>query len=487
MSDNASPERAIEATRETPPKGKWWDKPADILTILANVGGVIGLVQLAWTISRSFSDKGLLEPAAFFRTTSRFYYASLLLLVLPILLSHKKWIRISFAVALVSISIGFPMLANRVESGLSHDESEYNFERDNQDWTVGIFRFGVRLGAEPLISADQAFAGRQSLAFDVQLWGVDKAEAAGTAQLKLVGYHPPSGSMLVAHIYLPPDAPDNVMAQFALMAQEKDINSSAPASLSRGRWTSLPWVLPSEATMGEFEVILRFYLGWASAPAGRMQNQWEGRVFIDSVEVIPPVSAAYITPTSSPSSSPTPTSSSTPSPTPTTTPTPAIGPTPTETTTYAATPEPTYTATPTRRPLSTPRPTSTPTPPVLEPAPVLTSPPDGSDFRSGEQSIMLQWIWNLRELRPQEFFAVRIWPAEQPGVGHSIAWGREPFYRLDISHFDSGLYKWDVAVVRTTQQAERFWEPLSYDSSIWVFKVSRRAQPPGPEPAPTPR
>jgi hypothetical protein len=50
---------------------------------------------------------------------------------------------------------------------------------------------------------------------------------------------------------------------------------------------------------------------------------------------------------------------------------------------------------------------------------------------------------------------------------------RETFYRLDISRYEPGSYKWNVAVVHATEQ-EPYWEPLSDDSQAWTFEVATK-------------
>ena len=77
---------------------------------------------------------------------------------------------------------------------------------------------------------------------------------------------------------------------------------------------------------------------------------------------------------------------------------------------------------------------------------------------------------------------MRVWPAGQSQVGSSLGWVREPLYRLDISRYEPGSYRWNVAVVQATGE-EPFWESLSDDSLIWEFEVVA-AKPPKPKDKP---
>jgi hypothetical protein len=97
---------------------------------------------------------------------------------------------------------------------------------------------------------------------------------------------------------------------------------------------------------------------------------------------------------------------------------------------------------------------------------------------------VLEWSWAEGGLLPQEFFAVRAWPAEQAGPGDSVAWVREISYRLDVSGFKRGRYKWNVAVVQATEE-KPFWESLSHDSLIREFELMA-PEPPENDKTPTP-
>lgn len=450
--------------------------PLDINGIIEIFGIIFAIIGLIPSIAPSL--RNVLKPQYRGMAFGVLYILLFLILAVMIFFSdNKRTQRLTTVMALI-LSIVAVLTIRSIETNLNRDESEYNFEQDNQDWTVGELDWGYKLGSDPIVSDDYAFAGRKSLAFDIELHGVNRTDPGGVAQLRLAGYPPSPGSIVIAHVFLPPDAPDNMVVQFAVIEGGQEIAQSHAFRLCPGHWTSVQWTLPEMPGSRNPELAIQFYLTWSSQPLGTFFSTWQGRVFVDSIEVIPSSEAiAMVTPTSSPTPSVTPTVPPTPSPTPTLTESPTV------TGTVAPTPTLTPCPTPTRTPR--PAPTSTPTP-ALEPGPVLHSPPDGSEFDT-EQSIRLEWYWPTRELRPSEHFAVRVWPATQPGVGHSIAWTRETFYQLDISSFEPGEYKWNIAVVHATQEYP-YWEPLSYNSTNWTFrKVAPASSPAQPGPTPTPR
>jgi len=458
------------ADNAPPGKGQW-RQLRRVLATIAGIGGAVGLVQLGVSGFAVLSGTVQLEADAFVQAVRIIYFFSLLALAVAIWLTPSRWLRAASVLMLVVVAVGFPSLVHRFESGLGHDESEFNFEQNAQGWTVSVLDFGYSLGSEPFVSAEQAFAGRQSLAFDVSLWGVNKLEQSGIAQLELADYLPLPGSMLIGHVYLPPDAPDNVLVRFLLLEEGEELLLSDPVRACGGRWVPVLWAAPSRdlAATGA-RLALQFYLGRPGAAGSRAENQWEGRVFVDSIEVICPLSTvATITPTPViPTGTVTATATPIPIPTPTSTATPTV-----------------MLPTPTQTPRATVPPTSTPAP---EPAPVLVSPADGEVHR-GETAIPLEWSWTTRELRPDEFFALRVWPADQAEPGDIVAWVQESTYYLDVSRFEPGAYKWNVAVIEALEE-EPFWEALSYDSSTWTFEVRPpdvHPTEPSPEPTPTPR
>jgi len=104
--------------------------------------------------------------------------------------------------------------------------------------------------------------------------------------------------------------------------------------------------------------------------------------------------------------------------TPTLTPTPTSTPEPTNTPKLTSTPEPTSTPKPTRE-----RPKLTATP-MLYPAPVLL----GHELRKSH--LVLRWTWG-GQLKPNEYFDVRVWKDGEPHKG--IAWERASEHHIDLS------------------------------------------------------
>ena len=178
-------------------------------------------------------------------------------------------------------------------------------------------------------------------------------------------------------------------------------------------------------------------------------------------------SAITATPTPSHTSSPQPTNSATATRTPSPEATATDAPT-------ATAPPPSDTPAPPPRqanPTTTPTalPTETPTPGIIYPAPVLVQ-PDNFAFLSqaGGSDYSLRWTWD-GTLQPGEWFDVRIWAQGMPH--HGVAWTKVPVYGFDICELVSGVYDWNIVIIRGE---DGVWQgDLSPEATPRQFAVSR--------------
>jgi len=199
------------------------------------------------------------------------------------------------------------------------------------------------------------------------------------------------------------------------------------------------------------------------------------------------------TPTPQPTFTPTATATTGLQLEPSATPTPGATRTPSPTATTAPTSTPTSTATPTATPAITRPPTSTPTPsptptPTLLPAPRLLSPPNGERYCAGKE-FTLEWAWDSRPFKPNEYYAIRIWRDEPGHTERSKHWESDDNHRYfivqlaertgippeDVYYEGVGTYNWNIIVLFYTgeldEQGYKEWEPVSEESEWRQFIV----------------
>jgi len=468
-------------------------KIKDFLDWLARIGGAIAFIVLVVQSIGALIGWSVDPMVTFYVWVYAFIAFVLSLSFLTAVSRFPRWIRALLLVPLCVAAVAGPILTWHFLVPMS-DSSTFNFERDAQGWAIGRDSLGVLLGKGPNMSTSHVYAGKQSLESEVNL-RIDQPLLP-----QLVTTHTPvEGELVVAQIYLDQDAPDNIQGQFVLFDEisREVVAGDIDAFLRPGAWTSVAWYSP-KGTSFSSRLGIQFSLKWPlEEPIREVRGQWNGKVYVDAVEIVLPTARETATPIAVVTQTPTLTSTPTPTDTPTQTPTHTVTPTPGHTIvvtgTVSHTPTPTATSSPTPSPSPTatnsPTPTIPPTPtdtPVAKyAAPLLIEPDNGAVFTGA--SVTLRWKWGLKQLGHNEFFAVRVW--KEGMLHHSIHWENSKYeYILDLTHFAEGTYFWNIAVVHPIEE-EPHWEAISTESEPRRFYVERPAPPtdtPAP-PTPTPR
>jgi ABC-type amino acid transport substrate-binding protein len=188
---------------------------------------------------------------------------------------------------------------------------------------------------------------------------------------------------------------------------------------------------------------------------------------------VPPLPTATSTTTTLPTATSVPTAVPTATATPRPTDTKAQTPTPTATVTQR--PTPTWIHTP--LPTSTPVPTPTPTfPPLMRWPEHLEPSPDAVVKR--DKPVGLRWNWSA-ELKPEEYFSVRVWRREGPDDEHCIHVRiSERWYEFDRNSEPASSrcpgtdeFCWNVQVVKRSTNPPPDWLKLSQNSSPTCFSI----------------
>jgi len=138
VADDASPQKAVGvAGNESPGGTRTRTGVGNLGMVIGILGIVIGLADVAVTLFAMLSPQIRVDPRVQFLIICIGYAVSMLFLMAAIWISSREWVRLICTVLVLLVSLGAFFFIRSFEANLSHDESEYNFELDNQDWTVG--------------------------------------------------------------------------------------------------------------------------------------------------------------------------------------------------------------------------------------------------------------------------------------------------------------------------------------------------------------
>lgn len=214
--------------------------------------------------TRSAKSSTAARPRASHPTARTFDWRIWLILAVSLIALAASLLNLALIVGAISIPI--PGLRVSAESGLA-ETATYGFEADANGWTA-------RGTATSVVSNDlHVFAGRGALEFQVVNLSADQKAFVYVTQPT----HAKPGTRVVAHVYVPPSAPQ-LIATIYILDGTWAWHSAQYPTLDPGQWTAITYQIP-QGTPTSIRELGVMVVGINGTPP------YTGPLYLDSVDL----------------------------------------------------------------------------------------------------------------------------------------------------------------------------------------------------------